>query len=194
MIRKLKGGVDAGGGEVADAVAELDIDASEAPGAPSASAGAEPGAHAAVRCATGEVAVLLSDEESCVVECKSSASCPPGWSCDGEGPISHNGKAGAVVRFCRAVGHAKSADAGPTPAAVADAGKTSATPAPDAGAPGAPGKRLDVKEIGGRCPPGYQTCGAMCRLSCSKDSDCGLATAHCKGGFCMGPGAQPCGK
>ena len=189
-MRKLKG-FDAGGGETADAAAELDIDAGETPGAAAASASAEPAVHAPVRCATGEVAVILSDEDTCVVECKSSASCPPGWSCDGEGPLSHNGK-GPVVRFCRAVGgHAKAGDAGVTPATLADAGKPSPTQTPDAGAPT---KKLDVKEVGGRCPAGYQACGAMCRLSCSKDSDCGLATAHCKAGLCMGPGAAPCGK
>jgi len=70
-------------------------------------------------------------------------------------------------------------DAGTTPT-VADAGP-------------APAKKLDVKKnADGSCPGGYKTCGAMCRLGCTADADCGLSTAKCTGGFCLGPGAVPC--
>jgi hypothetical protein len=106
--------------------------------------------------------------------------------------------------------HAGLADAGPAGAHDAgkvapgtDAGKgggSSSSAGADAGkpAPGAsPGpapeaKRLDVKATGGACPSGYRTCGAVCRLTCRADADCGLATAHCQAGFCLGPGARPC--
>lgn len=78
---------------------------------------------------------------------------------------------------------------GGTPIVVVDAGPAPSTT--DGGA--APAKHLDVKKNpDGSCPGGYKTCGAMCRLGCSADADCGLATAHCTGGYCMGPGAQPC--
>jgi hypothetical protein len=73
----------------------------------------------------------------------------------------------------------------PPPHAVADAGTK---PAPG------PAKPLDVKKVNNTCPPGYAACGAMCRLSCKTDAECGLSTAHCSAGFCMGPGAVPCGK
>jgi hypothetical protein len=70
------------------------------------------------------------------------------------------------------------ADGGTTPP-VADAGKAA--------------KPLDVKKnADGSCPAGYAACSAMCRLSCKADADCALATAHCTGGFCMGPGAVAC--
>ena len=76
--------------------------------------------------------------------------------------------------------------------AVADA----EAPAHDAGhgagpAPG-PAKPLDTRQTNGACPPGYNKCGAACRLACKADGDCGLATAHCAAGFCMGPGAAAC--
>jgi hypothetical protein len=65
----------------------------------------------------------------------------------------------------------------------------------DAGTKPAPGpaKPLDVhKEANGGCPAGYAACGAVCRLTCKADGDCGVGTAHCTGGFCLGPGAVPC--
>ncbi len=59
--------------------------------------------------------------------------------------------------------------------------------------PPKPSKPLDVKKgANGTCPGGYSTCGAMCRATCSTDADCGLATAKCTGGQCLGPGASPC--
>ena len=76
----------------------------------------------------------------------------------------------------------------PPHVAVVDAGTK---PAPT---PTAPSKPLDVKKINNTCPPGYATCGAMCRLSCKTDAECGLSTAHCSAGFCLGPGAVPCSK
>jgi hypothetical protein len=67
--------------------------------------------------------------------------------------------------------------------------------AADAGTKPEPGpaKPLDVhKTPNGGCPPGYAACAALCRLTCKSDGDCGVATAHCTGGFCLGPGAAPC--
>jgi hypothetical protein len=169
-----------------------------------ASARGEPEAkRTTARCSVGEVAVLVQPgEETCVVECRSSAACPPGWSCDGEGPLSRNGIPGEIVGYCRASGRPRAAgDAGaPQSGAVFDAGKSgpaAPTQAPqaqvaDAAAP--PARRLDVKATGGHCPAGYQPCGAICRLGCARDSDCGLATAHCQEDRCLGPGALPCGK
>jgi hypothetical protein len=73
---------------------------------------------------------------------------------------------------------------------------TDAGPVLDAGVPDAnkgPTRPLDEKKnANGTCNAGYASCGAMCRLTCKADGDCGLATAHCTGGFCLGPGAQPC--
>jgi hypothetical protein len=60
--------------------------------------------------------------------------------------------------------------------------------------PPGPVKPLDVKKVNNACPPSYASCGAMCRLGCKTDAECGLSTAHCSAGFCMGPGAVPCGK
>jgi hypothetical protein len=72
-------------------------------------------------------------------------------------------------------------DGGAVPVVVADAG------------PPKPSKPLDVKKSAtGTCPAGYSTCGAMCRATCASDADCGLATAKCTGGQCLGPGASPC--
>jgi len=71
-------------------------------------------------------------------------------------------------------------DGGTVPVVVADAGPK-------------PSKPLDVKKSAtGTCPGGYASCGAMCRATCAADADCGLATAKCSAGFCMGPGASPC--
>lgn len=67
--------------------------------------------------------------------------------------------------------------------------------AADAGTkpPPGPAKPLDVhKAANGGCPPGYAACAAVCRLTCKSDAECGVATAHCTGGFCLGPGAVPC--
>lgn len=72
----------------------------------------------------------------------------------------------------------------PPPVHVADGGTPACTPKP-----------LDLKKnANGSCNPGYGACGAMCRATCKADADCCLATAHCQGGFCLGPGAQACGK
>jgi hypothetical protein len=83
------------------------------------------------------------------------------------------------------------------PHGVVDAGtKPAPTPstAPTPTTPSAPAKPLDVKKNNNTCPPGYASCGAMCRLSCKTDAECGLSTAHCSAGFCLGPGAVPCSK
>ena len=64
---------------------------------------------------------------------------------------------------------------------------------PEAGPAPRPSRPLDVKQQAGACPGGYAKCGVLCRLQCGRDADCGLASAHCQGGFCLGPGAQPCG-
>jgi hypothetical protein len=65
---------------------------------------------------------------------------------------------------------------------------------PSPSAPPISPKKLDEKRSGGKCAPGYASCGAICRLQCGKDADCGTPGAHCQGGFCLGPGAKPCGK
>jgi len=149
--------------------------------------GAEP-VHKKVasRCGGGEVSLLLRPgEETCVIACTSTANCPAGWACDGEGSLSNAGRPGAAVRFCRIASRPKVGDAGAVPPAPA---------APkDAGPPG-PVKKLDVKLVGGQCPAGYRACGAGCRLTCTKDADCEFATAHCLSGYCLGPGATPCAK
>jgi hypothetical protein len=53
-------------------------------------------------------------------------------------------------------------------------------------------KPLDLKKSGTACPAGYTTCGAACRLQCSKDADCCISGATCTGGTCLGKGGQPC--
>ncbi len=73
-------------------------------------------------------------------------------------------------------GGAVATDGGPTPVAV-DAGTC---------------KPLDLKKSGNACPAGYTTCGAACRLQCSKDADCCISGAVCSGGTCLGKGASPC--
>jgi hypothetical protein len=64
----------------------------------------------------------------------------------------------------------------------------------DAGTKPPPGpiKPLDVHKTNGVCPPGYASCAAVCRMTCKADGDCGDPSAHCSGGFCMGPRAVPC--
>ena len=52
----------------------------------------------------------------------------------------------------------------------------------------------EKKNANGSCNAGYAACGAMCRMACKADADCCLSTAHCTGGYCLGPGAAPCGK
>lgn len=77
----------------------------------------------------------------------------------------------------------------PTPpphGTVADAGSKPPSPPPG------PAKPLDVHKTNGACPPGYASCAAVCRLTCKAESECGIATAKCTGGFCVGPGAVPC--
>jgi hypothetical protein len=84
----------------------------------------------------------------------------------------------------------------PAPHVVADAGTkpspTPTTPPPTPTTPPGPAKPLDVKKVNNACPPGYASCAAMCRMTCKADADCGVATAHCSAGFCLGPGAIPC--
>lgn len=136
----------------------------------------------AVKCTGGQVAVLLQmGEERCVTECTNDTACPSGEACSGAAPLTKEGAPGAIVAFCRQT----------KPSAGADAG---AEPHVDAGAPSKPGKPLDIKPgPDGTCATGYAKCAAICRMTCKADTDCALATAHCQGGFCLGPGAQPCG-
>jgi hypothetical protein len=144
--------------------------------------GAEPPhKRATLHCPGTEVAILLQGgDETCVSECTSDANCHAGWACDGDGVLSNGGQPGNPVKFCRIAARTGGADGGapPTPPVVKDAG---------------PAKLLDVKKNkDGSCPTGYGACGAACRLSCKGDSECGVASAHCTGGFCLGPGAAPC--
>jgi hypothetical protein len=64
----------------------------------------------------------------------------------------------------------------------------------DAGTKPPPGpvKPLDVHKTNGACPPGYAACAAVCRMTCKSEGDCEISSAHCSGGFCIGPGAAPC--
>ena len=77
-------------------------------------------------------------------------------------------------------------DGGASPPHVADAGTKPPSPPPG------PAKPLDVHKTNGSCPPGYASCAAVCRLTCKTEAECGIATAKCTGGFCVGPGAVPC--
>jgi hypothetical protein len=141
-----------------------------------------PHKHVPVKCTAPQVAVLLQmGQEECATQCTADAACPTGDSCSGAGPLSNNGVPGAIVTFCRATGKAGGADAGtPAPAAA------------DGGLPPKPSKPLDVKPENGKCPAGYATCGAVCRMTCKTAADCGFFTAHCQDGYCLGPGALPC--
>lgn len=135
----------------------------------------------AVKCTGAQVAVLMQMGEECVTECANDATCPSGEACSGAAPLTMNGAPGAIVSFCRQGKPILGADAG-------------AAPHVDAGAPAKPARPLDVKAgADGKCASGYARCAAICRLTCKTDADCGLSTAHCQGGFCLGPGAQPCG-
>jgi hypothetical protein len=178
-----------GPGETADAAASA---GELPPAAPSTISSAEPThKHVGARCGGKEVAILLQPgEEACVTECKSTAGCPAGWACDGEGVLSSSGRPGNAIGFCRIASRGKGTDGGPPAAAGVDAGPAPHEVQPDAGAP----KKLDVKLVNGQCPSGYRPCGARCRLACAKDGDCGLGVAHCQDGFCLGPGVLPCAK
>lgn len=80
-------------------------------------------------------------------------------------------------------------DAGATPPhPVVDAGVKPPVPTP----PSAPPKPFDVHKTNGVCPAGYAPCSAVCRLTCKVATDCGMMTALCIGGFCLGPGAAVC--
>jgi hypothetical protein len=171
--------IDAGGDDAGTAAATETTDAAAAPVAPIETA---PARHAVapepthkkgpLHCTAGQVAILLQPgEETCVTACVRDAMCPHGEVCAGSGVLSSNGVAGAATKFCEP-----------------QAG------APDAGGAAAPSKPLDWKPEKGQCPAGYGTCGAMCRLECTKDADCGGGGAHCQGGFCIGPGKLPCPK
>jgi hypothetical protein len=74
---------------------------------------------------------------------------------------------------------------------VVDAG---AKPSVDAGTKPGPLRILDIhKSADGSCASGYAPCSALCRATCKTVSDCGpLPLVTCTGGFCLGPGAQPC--
>jgi hypothetical protein len=148
--------------------------------------------HVGSHCEGGEVAIVLQPgEDTCVVECRSATACPAGWVCDGEGTLSNGGRPGSRIGFCRIETHAKGPDAG-SPASRVDAGN--AAPQPSEKDAGSPVRKFDVKLVSGKCPGGYRTCGAGCRLACAKDTDCSRATARCQNGYCLGPGAVPCAK
>ena len=188
----------------ADAAAVAEVESAAESASPATDAGqappvaplssAEPAhRHVGSRCAGREVAILLRPgDETCVVECKSAASCPAGWACDGEGVLSNGGRPGSAIRFCLVASYGKATDAGPGSSPAVDAGHATPPPLPKDAGP--PPKKLDVKLVSGQCPSGYRTCGAGCRLACAKDTDCSLASAHCQNGYCLGPGAQPCAK
>jgi hypothetical protein len=82
---------------------------------------------------------------------------------------------------------------GPGPLPTGPSPVPTVAPVPSVVPTARPSRPLDVKQQGGACPGGYAKCGAMCRAQCGKDADCGLASAHCQAGFCLGPGASPCG-
>jgi hypothetical protein len=136
-----------------------------------------PRKHVPLHCTGGQVAILLqAGEETCVTPCTQDSACPKNTVCNGAGVLSMNGAPGAATKFC-------GPSAAPTPPAPA---------AVDAGGPPGP-KKLDVKKgADGKCPGGYAACGAICRMQCGKDTDCGVAGARCQGGFCQGPGSAPC--
>ncbi len=92
-----------------------------------------------------------------------------------EGWVIHT--AFSYVPVTHVDGGAVATDGGSTPVAV------------DAGAC----KPLDLKKSNNTCPAGYASCGAACRLQCSKDADCCIAGATCSSGTCLGKGASPCG-
>jgi hypothetical protein len=132
------------------------------------------GRRPAVHCELPRVAVLHSGAQTCELVC--SGACPAGHVCAGAGQLVSDGGAGAAVTYCIAA---------PSPA-------PSLAPLPEPGPAPRPARALDVKQQNGACPGGYGKCGAVCRLACRVSTDCGLATAQCQGGFCLGPGAQPC--
>ncbi|HEY8040836.1 MAG TPA: hypothetical protein VIF15_13620 [Polyangiaceae bacterium] len=149
--------------------------------------------HIPIKCPVGDVAILLQGGlEQCVVQCTQDSNCPSGNVCTGDGILSNNGVPAGPIQFCRVGTHPADAGPPPPPPPVVDAGPTP-PPAADAGPP-KPSKPLDVKKVNGACPGGYAACGAVCRLSCKVDGDCGIASAHCASSFCLGPGSQPCGK
>jgi hypothetical protein len=145
-----------------------------------------PHKHTAAHCTGGMVPILLQGgEEQCVAGCVTDANCQHGSLCNGAGVLSVNGTPGAQTKFCGpAPGTVTVPDAGGAPPAVVDAGGGPTPPGP---------KKLDVKlGADGKCPAGYGTCGAICRLHCAKDADCGVTGAKCTASFCVGPGAAPC--
>jgi hypothetical protein len=77
---------------------------------------------------------------------------------------------------------------------IGDAGAIVVKPVADAGVKPGPLRILDIhKSADGSCAAGYAPCSALCRATCKTVSDCGpLPMVTCTGGFCLGPGAQPC--
>ncbi len=61
-------------------------------------------------------------------------------------------------------------------------------------APSAPDPRHPQEPGPDRAPRATRPhCSALCRATCKTVSDCGsLPMVKCTGGFCLGPGAQPC--
>jgi hypothetical protein len=84
--------------------------------------------------------LLPQGEETCVVECKSTTECPPAWTCDAEGVLSHNGRPGGAVHYCRSATHGKLSDGG---APAHDASHSTAAQS-DAGAP----KKIEQHDAG----------------------------------------------
>jgi hypothetical protein len=183
-----KGGPAADAGQDAETAPVPDEDVSAPPALVDAGVSGRPYGlgrpHASSGCAGNLVPVVLTPgtPAECVLECVSDPSCPEGMACSARGSLWENGKEGKKVSFCAI---------GPRGNGKADAGAP-AVRTVDAGA-APPAKRLDVrKSAAGACPAGYAVCGAACRLTCKSTAECGLATAHCTGGFCEGPGALPC--
>jgi hypothetical protein len=135
------------------------------------------GKRPAVHCEMPRVAVAHGGAQTCELVC---GACPVGEGCHGAGQRVTDGVPGAPVSYCSGV-------LPPLPTVAPLPGPAPA-PTPR------PRRPLDVKQQNGACPGGYGRCGAVCRLQCAADSDCVLETAHCAGGFCLGPGAQPCAR
>jgi hypothetical protein len=144
-----------------------------------------PHPHVTIHCPAGQVAILLqAGAEQCVVECQTDGNCPTGLICDGDGVLSNNGQPGSSINFCR-IG--KRTGPPPPPPPVVDAGHATVVDA------GTAAKPLDVhKDKNGNCPAGYKACNIGCRLTCTSAADCGVSTATCQSGFCLGPRATPC--
>jgi hypothetical protein len=141
--------------------------------------------------------VLDAGEETCVVECRSIANCPAGWSCDGEGVLVGDSGGGNPVRFCtaREEGSKHPSQRSEAPAASGAAEpKHSARPIPalEMGTETAPMHAPFCR--GDRGGPRRMCTNGLCRLECRTDPDCGSSPAHCQNGVCEAPNLKPCGR